>query len=173
MGTPVWLSGQEHQGSESIAGHTCSAQWIVLYSKWLAPNSQTESSWECLSLISLRKIQTGVMNFIQYFSFIRYFLYLHFKFYSFSSFPLWKAPYPIPPPCSLNHPLPLPCPGVPLHWGPSQDQGPLLSLMSHKAILCYKCYVVLLNLSRAELKATDSQMQQEILHWPTDFLLSH
>jgi hypothetical protein len=31
--------------------------------------------------------------------------------------------------------------GNPLHWviKPSQDQRPLLPLMSHKAILCYKC----------------------------------
>jgi hypothetical protein len=44
-------------------------------------------------------------------------------------------------PCSLTHLLLLPCPGIPLHWGihPSEDQGPLLSLMSHKAILCYIC----------------------------------
>ena len=44
-------------------------------------------------------------------------------------------------PFSPTHPLPLPCPGIPLHWGiePSQSQGRLLSLMSHKAILCYIC----------------------------------
>ena len=53
-----------------------------------------------------------------------------------------KTPYQIPPfPCSPTHPLPRPCPGIPLDWGieHSQDQGPLLSLMSHKAILCYIC----------------------------------
>jgi hypothetical protein len=46
-----------------------------------------------------------------------------------------------PSPCSPTHPLLLPCPGIPLHWGiePSQYQGPLLPLMSHKAILCYIC----------------------------------
>jgi hypothetical protein len=46
--------------------------------------------------------------------------------------------YPLSP-CSPTHPLLLPCPGIPLHWGiePSQDQGPLLSLMSNKANLCY------------------------------------
>jgi hypothetical protein len=59
---------------------------------------------------------------------IRYFLYLNFKFYPLSSFPY---------PCSLTHPLLLHCPGIPLHWNTetSQDQGPLLSLMS----LCYIC----------------------------------
>jgi hypothetical protein len=33
------------------------------------------------------------------------------------------------------------CPNIPLHWGikPPQDQGPPLSLMSYKAILCYIC----------------------------------
>jgi hypothetical protein len=46
-----------------------------------------------------------------------------------------------PSPCLLTYLLPITCPGIPLHWGtePSQDQGPLLSLMSHKAILCYIC----------------------------------
>ena len=44
----------------------------------------------------------------------------------------------LPSPCSPTYPLPLPCPGIPLHWSikPSQDQGPLISLMSNKAILC-------------------------------------
>ena len=43
--------------------------------------------------------------------------------------------------CSPSHPLPPPSPGIPLHWGikPSQDQGSLFSLVSDKAILCYKC----------------------------------
>ena len=37
--------------------------------------------------------------------------------------------------------LPPPHPGIPLHWGMklSQDQGPLLPLMSNKSILCYIC----------------------------------
>ena len=44
-------------------------------------------------------------------------------------------------PCSPTHPLPLPCPVIPLHWGiePSQDQGPLLPLMSNKVILYFMC----------------------------------
>jgi hypothetical protein len=64
------------------------------------------------------------------FSFIRYFLYLHFKCYTLSWFPLWKPL--IPSPCSSTHPLP--CPGIPLNWciEPSQDQGPLLPLMTYK-----------------------------------------
>ena len=47
----------------------------------------------------------------------------------------------LPSPSSLTHTLLLPCPGIPLCWAikPSQDQGPLLSLMSHKVILCYIC----------------------------------
>jgi hypothetical protein len=42
---------------------------------------------------------------------------------------------------SATHSLPLPCPGIPLHWGiePSQDQGTLLTLMPNKVILCYIC----------------------------------
>ena len=60
-----------------------------------------------------------------------------------------EIPYPIFPPTASMKVLPNPpthsllpsCPGIPLHWGikPSQDQGPLLSLMSNKAILCYIC----------------------------------
>ena len=40
-----------------------------------------------------------------------------------------------------NPPTPALLSCIPLHWGlePSQDQGPLLSLISHKAILCYIC----------------------------------
>ena len=55
-----------------------------------------------------------------------------------------KNPLPLSPPtstCSPTHPLPLPGPRIPLHWGiePSQDQRPLLLLMTDKAILCYIC----------------------------------
>jgi hypothetical protein len=40
--------------------------------------------------------------------------------------------FPLPSPCSPTHPLPLPGPGIPLYWGtdPSQDQGPLLPLIT-------------------------------------------
>ena len=43
--------------------------------------------------------------------------------------------------CSPTHPLPLPSSGVPLHSGIklSQDQGPVLPLMTNKAILCCIC----------------------------------
>jgi hypothetical protein len=46
--------------------------------------------------------------------------------------------YP-PSDCSATQPLHLLCPDIPLHWGIelSQDKGPLLPLMSHKAILCW------------------------------------
>jgi hypothetical protein len=76
-----------------------------------------------------------------FFFFIRYFLYLHFKCYFFSWFSLQKPPPPIPfplflsPPhslCSPTHPLWLPGPGIPIYCGiePSQDQGPLLLLIT-------------------------------------------
>ena len=73
------------------------------------------------------------------FIYIRHFLYLHFKSYSLSWFLLQKPA--LPSPCLLTHSLLLPGPGIPLYWGiePSQDQGPLLSLMTNKAILCYIC----------------------------------
>ena len=46
-----------------------------------------------------------------------------------------KIPYPLPHPLLTNHPLPLLSPGIPLHWGivPSQNQGPLLPLMTDKS----------------------------------------
>jgi hypothetical protein len=59
---------------------------------------------------------------------------------------LVSPPYNPPPSyplssCSLTHPLLLPCPGISLHGDikPSQDQGPHLSLISDRAILCYIC----------------------------------
>jgi hypothetical protein len=75
------------------------------------------------------------------FLFIRYFLYFHFKFYPISSFPFWEPLILSHSPCSLTHPHLIPCPGVPLHRGtqPSTGQVLFLSLIYHKAILCYKC----------------------------------
>jgi hypothetical protein len=72
--------------------------------------------------------------------FIRYW---HFKCYPFSWFPLWKPPPPSPTHsiCTPILPLLLPGPGIPLYWGiePSQDQEPLLLLVTDKAIICYIC----------------------------------
>ena len=41
----------------------------------------------------------------------------------------------------FTHPLLPPHSGIPLHWGtePSQEQGPLLPLVTDKTILCYIC----------------------------------
>ena len=72
---------------------------------------------------------------------IGYFIYLHFKCYPLSQFLhppslcFYEGALP------LTHSLPPLHPDIPLHWGikPSQDQGPLLPLMSYKAILCYIC----------------------------------
>jgi hypothetical protein len=43
-----------------------------------------------------------------------------------------KIPYLLPQPLLPNPPTPIPGPGIPLYWGiePSQDQGPLLQLMT-------------------------------------------
>jgi hypothetical protein len=77
-----------------------------------------------------------------------YWIFYLFTFQMLSPFPDSppETPYPIPHSlllwgCSRTHPLPSPHPGIPLHWGiePSQDQGPPLSLMPNKAILCYIC----------------------------------
>jgi hypothetical protein len=57
------------------------------------------------------------------FSLISYFLYLYFKCYPLFWFPLQNPPIYSTSPRSPTHPLPLPGPGFPLHWGiePSQD----------------------------------------------------
>jgi hypothetical protein len=64
-----------------------------------------------------------------------FFIYLHFKCYPLSSFLLRKPPNPTPLPLITNTPTP---PSLSWH-SPTlgQDQGPLLSFMSHKDILCY------------------------------------
>jgi hypothetical protein len=50
-----------------------------------------------------------------FFVFITYFLYLHFKCDPFSWSPLRKLLiHPHPTPSSPTHPLPFPCPGIPL-----------------------------------------------------------
>jgi hypothetical protein len=71
------------------------------------------------------------------------------KCYPLSWFPWPRNPLPYPtPPTSVrvfphpsSHLLPPPCLCIPLLWDiePSQDQGPLFTLMSDKAILCYIC----------------------------------
>jgi hypothetical protein len=53
-------------------------------------------------------------------------------------FPGFSYETPLSPPhtypCSSTHPLPLPDPGIPLHWSikPSKDEGPLLALMTER-----------------------------------------
>jgi hypothetical protein len=78
---------------------------------------------------------------ISFFSlfYIRYFLYLHFKCYPLSSFSFQKPPTPFPFPLLNYLPTPTFLSNIPLHWGiePSQDQEPLLPLMSQKSILCF------------------------------------
>jgi hypothetical protein len=75
------------------------------------------------------------------------FFYLDFKCYPLSQFLSGNPLYHPPSPCFYEgvpkptHPLPPPCPIISLHWGiyPPQNKGPLLPLMSDKAILCYIC----------------------------------
>jgi hypothetical protein len=74
------------------------------------------------------------------FSFLFFLLdifYWHLKCYPLSLFPLWKPLISSSPPYSPTQPLPIPRPGIPLHWviKPLQDQGPLLPLMSDKALI--------------------------------------
>jgi hypothetical protein len=73
-------------------------------------------------------------------SFLLHFFHLHFKCYPLSSCPLWK-PHPLPLPLLIYPPTPAFCHGIPLYWGtePSQEQGPLLLLLTDNSILCYIC----------------------------------
>ena len=80
------------------------------------------------------------------FSFFFYFLLNIFIIYisNVSPFPGFPSEKPLSyPPTSFSptHLLQLPYPGIPLYWGiePSQDQRPLLPLMSNRATLCYIC----------------------------------
>jgi hypothetical protein len=81
-------------------------------------------------------------------SFLKTFYWIFYLFPFQMLSPLSVPPPPQRPPIpplylcfyeGYSHLLLLPCPGIPLHWGiqPSQDQGPLLPVMFHKAILCY------------------------------------
>ena len=99
----------------------------------------------------LLKIIKHLYYDIALFPFILFFLYCIFCLFIPQMLPpIWPlprhpTPFPLPLPprgCSPStHPLPSPCPGIPLHWGiePSQEQGPLLPLISSKAVLCYIC----------------------------------
>ena len=69
------------------------------------------------------------------FYFIIFILYSLFTFQMLSPFLVSPQKNPLSSPlspCSPIHPLPLPGPGISLYWGiePSQDQGPLLPLMT-------------------------------------------
>jgi hypothetical protein len=74
------------------------------------------------------------------------FYLFHFKCYPLFWFPLHKPPIPPLPlllwQCSPTYlPTPTSPRYTPLHWSiePSQDQGPPLSLIPDKTILCYIC----------------------------------
>ena len=61
--------------------------------------------------------------------FIRYFFIYISNFIPFPYFPSKYSPIPSPLPLLTNPLTPASLSWHPLHWGPSQDQGPLLPLM--------------------------------------------
>jgi hypothetical protein len=75
-----------------------------------------------------------------------FYLFTFQRLFPFLDFPP-EIPYPIPHSlfvrgCSPTHsPTPTSCPDILLHWiiEPSQDQEPLLPLVSDKAMLCNIC----------------------------------
>jgi hypothetical protein len=114
--------------------------WNGLSQSYIRQNFSLKVKWKSLIFFFF---------FFSFFSFIGYlhFLYLHFKCYTLSRSPLQKPPFPPSFFCLYEgapqptHPLLPSQTGISLHWGikPPQDQGPLLSLMSNKAILCHIC----------------------------------
>ena len=119
--------------------------------------SKLMSAIVCLNATSVNQCANKSMKTHPYFHFIFFHCHLpiptFFLFYQiFSLFtfqmlsPFLASPqkisFPLPAsPCSPTHPLLLPGPGIPLCWGiePSQDQGPLLPLMTDQANLCNIC----------------------------------
>ena len=84
--------------------------------------------------------QTLIQCFFFMFFKIGYFIYLHFKISPFLGLPFRNPLFHPLSPASvrvLPHPLLSSRPGIPLHWDIKhlQTQGPLLPLMSNKAIL--------------------------------------
>jgi len=91
---------------------------------------------------------TNTASFPSFFLFF-YWIFFYFTFQMLSPFPVspLEIPYPMPSPLLLwgcfphppTHSLLPPCPGIPLNWSikPSQNQGPLLPLISYKSILYY------------------------------------
>jgi hypothetical protein len=76
------------------------------------------------------------LSFFWFLSLITFLLDIFFTYISnFIPFPGFPSKNPLSTSSSTylpTHPLLLPGPGIPLHWGikPSQDQGPLLPLMT-------------------------------------------
>jgi hypothetical protein len=109
--------------------HTHIYSFLIIYSHWSNTHPPPNGGGE-------------VQDIINYDPFYQIFSLFTFQMLSpfFISPPKTTLSHP-PSICLLTHPFLLPCPGIPLYWGiePPQDQGPLFSLMSHKAILCYIC----------------------------------
>jgi hypothetical protein len=103
-----------------------------------------------LGSICLENLFSGSLSLSFKFFLKRILLNIFFIYIShFIPFPgsPWKLPIPSSLPCFYEGVPPLTCllppshHSIPLHWGikPSNDQGPLLSSVPHKGILCYIC----------------------------------
>jgi hypothetical protein len=114
-----------HQGN----GHP--TKQLILKTENIYANESSRFSKCPLTLGGLLFVCLFVCLFFL-FLFINYYYYYIFFIYisNFITFPYFPSKKPL----SLTYPLPLPCPGIPLHWGfePSQEGF-------HKAILCYIC----------------------------------
>ena len=85
-------------------------------------------------ILTLYSTKICIFKFVPLFLKIIFFIYISNDI-PFPSFASENPLSPLPISWSPIHPLPLPGPGIPLHWGiePSQDQVPPLPLMTDSA----------------------------------------
>jgi hypothetical protein len=143
QGLHFWIIISWPVTSESNLGSKSSILWgqklWTVYSLW----ERSDSNSATKDIYFQDKIHCVIFLsdiFKHLFKKIRYFLYLHFKCYFLSRFHLWKpsSHFLSPahqPTLSCFPVLAFPYTGI----EPSQDQEPLFSLTTDKAILCYIC----------------------------------
>ena len=127
-----------------LKGRNCK---VLVWFPYCYVSNYAKFFWKCLIKFSFFMSIVWIYKVIKRWDTIFYWTFSLFTFQMLTPFqvsPL-ETLYPILPlPASMRvlpHPLSPSRPGIPLHWGikPRQDQGPLLSLMSNKAVPCHIC----------------------------------